>query len=333
MNIEASFLAPIRAAPSDVALRLVYADWLEERNDPRGELVRVEEEMSQLAVFSDQYWRLKPRRNELRTQARPDWLEAMHYGTDCQPIFRHGVPDGWKERWRLVREFIDQWHRLPLPDVGGRTDQICEIEVRLGRTLPPSVREWVAFAHDVRRSANYHDVLRDVYQMQELDGFSAISLLLECEGGYIWAVRHGDLAIPDPPVYGFHWDFENEDESTFVPDQANPIAPTVSAFAFGYVLATDGKGGGFGTDIAEARSLIRNLETTFTVRCRFGQKEIFEGENILVQLQPTDRPSGTRISVKVAKPLPREAIPPFLWDCTHNGGWFQGMFDPGRRHE
>jgi uncharacterized protein (TIGR02996 family) len=31
MNAEADFLAAIRAKPHDDALRLVYADWLEER--------------------------------------------------------------------------------------------------------------------------------------------------------------------------------------------------------------------------------------------------------------------------------------------------------------
>src|SRR5271170_4452357 len=42
MNPDADFLAAIRASPYDDALRLVYADWLEERGDPRGEFLRLE---------------------------------------------------------------------------------------------------------------------------------------------------------------------------------------------------------------------------------------------------------------------------------------------------
>jgi uncharacterized protein (TIGR02996 family) len=42
MHTDADFLTAIRANPEDDALRLVYADWLEERGDPRGELLRLE---------------------------------------------------------------------------------------------------------------------------------------------------------------------------------------------------------------------------------------------------------------------------------------------------
>ncbi len=38
---DASFVAALTAAPEDDATRLVYADWLEERDDPRGAWLRV----------------------------------------------------------------------------------------------------------------------------------------------------------------------------------------------------------------------------------------------------------------------------------------------------
>jgi uncharacterized protein (TIGR02996 family) len=41
MAEEAAFLAAIRAAPEDETALLVYADWLEERDDPRAEYVRL----------------------------------------------------------------------------------------------------------------------------------------------------------------------------------------------------------------------------------------------------------------------------------------------------
>jgi uncharacterized protein (TIGR02996 family) len=83
MRDDAAFLSSIRAAPHDGTTRLVYADWLEERGDPRGELVRVEEEMRKLPVFSDEFWQLKRRRNELRASAATDWLGALGYGTSA----------------------------------------------------------------------------------------------------------------------------------------------------------------------------------------------------------------------------------------------------------
>ncbi len=86
-------------------------------------------------MFSDRYWQLKPRRNELRERAPEEWLEAMRYGTECLPLFAHGIPEGWKERWHLIREFTERWHKLPLGDVGGRAEEIRLAETRLGRSV------------------------------------------------------------------------------------------------------------------------------------------------------------------------------------------------------
>jgi uncharacterized protein (TIGR02996 family) len=41
MNEEAAFMQAMEKSPHDVGLRLVFADWLEERGDPRGELLRL----------------------------------------------------------------------------------------------------------------------------------------------------------------------------------------------------------------------------------------------------------------------------------------------------
>src|SRR5262245_4165981 len=185
MNAEAPFLEAIRAAPSDVASRLVYADWLEERGDPRGELIRVEEEMRTVPVFSDRFWQLKPRRNQLRAASPSDWLESMRYGTDCEALFRD-VPKCWKEWWRLVRAVTDVWYGVSFRDVGGSETAVLATQSLLGRDLPPSVRAWVAFAHDVRPSSDQQIVLRDIYQMKQLQCHAAISLLLQGEGDYHW---------------------------------------------------------------------------------------------------------------------------------------------------
>lgn len=327
MSAEDAFLAAIQDAPHDRATRLIYADWLEERGDARGELIRIEEEMRSLPVFTDRYWQLKTRRNQRRQQAAADWLQKLRYGTDCEPVFGHGIPEGWKERWRLIREFTEHWHGRPMSDVGGHAEEIAAVEARLGRTLPPSIREWLAFAHDVRTSPHYLDVLRDTCTMKQVEGYSALSLLLQCEGDYHWAVRHEDLTLPDPPIYGFHWDFENENEEVFVPDENNPIYATVTAFALNYVMDyTHAQGGGFGTSIRDPTQLRRDLQSAFPVHCHFDHQEIFEADNILIRLFASAEFMEARFSVEVAKPMPREAIPAFLWDHTRNGGSFHGMF-------
>ena len=64
-------LDAIRRTPADRTLRLAYADWLEERDDPRYELVRVCEAMRDVPVYSDRYWALKARRND-KSQSNVD---------------------------------------------------------------------------------------------------------------------------------------------------------------------------------------------------------------------------------------------------------------------
>ncbi len=339
LHTNDDFLNAIAAEPHERTLRLVYADWLDEHDDPRGALVRIEEEMRQTPVFADCFWELKPRRNALRTQVGAEWCARMRYGTECEPVFTHGIPDGWRERWRLIREFTERWHRVPMPDIGGRRAEIAEAEARLGRTLPPSVREWVAFAHDLNPpNSPWLSVLRDPYQMTAVPGHAALSLLLQAEGDYHWAVRHEDLASSDPPVYGYHWDHENRDESTFVPDERNPTATALTDFVLGYAMGyVHAEGGGFNVDV-DVHGLVqlrRELEGAFPPPPFFGTQEIRELDNVMVITAPPwwDK-TGVHLRVEVATLLPGRHIPSFLASYARGGGSFHGMFTPANlRHD
>ena len=340
LHTNDDFLSAIRANPHERTLRLVYADWLDEHDAPdRAELVRVEEEMRQVPVFADRFWELKPRRNALRASAGAEWCERMRYGTECEPVFRHGIPDGWRERWRLIREFTERWHRVPTPDIGGRQKEIAEAEVRLGRALPASVREWIAFAHDLNPpDAEWLCVLRDPYQMEEVPGHAALSLLLQAEGDYHWAVQHKDLSSLDPPVYGYHWDHENRDESTFVLDKRNPAATALTDFVLGYAMGyAHGEGGGFNVDVDVhgLSQLRRELETAFPPPTRFGTQEIHELDNVMVITAPPwwDK-TGVHVRVEVAALRPGQQVPAFLANYARGGGSFHGMFTPANhRHD
>ena len=319
---ETGFLSALAADPQDRTVRLVYADWLDERGDSRGELIRIEEEMRRIAVFSDRFWLLKARRNELRSQAPSDWLRTMGYdGSECPPTFAHGVPDGWKERWRLIREFTERWSRIPLGDIGGRADEIRETEDRLGRTLPPSFREWVAFAHDARPKPRGYFVLIQRYRVQNLEDHPATSLMLENEEEYQWAIRHEDFALPDPPVYGFQLVFHGgsifrpaSERPRYALDKSTPIAPDLTTFVLGSVIDdVTGYGGSRKlTRVDDPAGLTRDLEAWFPVQCRFGTMELFEADNVRVCLSPADGRTGKRMIVTLAKSSARETIPPHL---------------------
>jgi uncharacterized protein (TIGR02996 family) len=45
MLAESAFIEALRETPDDFSLRLVYADWLDEAGDSRGELIRLQCEL------------------------------------------------------------------------------------------------------------------------------------------------------------------------------------------------------------------------------------------------------------------------------------------------
>jgi uncharacterized protein (TIGR02996 family) len=51
MNEDETFVQAIAANPNDDTLRLVYADWLEERGDPRGAYLRLDCFLDALPAF------------------------------------------------------------------------------------------------------------------------------------------------------------------------------------------------------------------------------------------------------------------------------------------
>lgn len=72
---EEAFLESIRANPRDDTTRLVYADWLEERGDPRAAYLRVLCEW--LARQTDGDQQLMERERELRASADRRWLARV----------------------------------------------------------------------------------------------------------------------------------------------------------------------------------------------------------------------------------------------------------------
>ncbi len=50
MKEEQGFLDALRENPDDNATRLIYADWLEERGDIRGEYLRLEHQLVQTSL-------------------------------------------------------------------------------------------------------------------------------------------------------------------------------------------------------------------------------------------------------------------------------------------
>jgi len=98
MTDEATFLQAILADPEDSTLRLAYADWLEERGDPRAEFLRVEAGLKERPLSRRRRTRLRLRLDELRLQLDRDWLILVDRTKieNCSFRFQYQCPQCWE---------------------------------------------------------------------------------------------------------------------------------------------------------------------------------------------------------------------------------------------
>ena len=74
MTVEEAFLEQCLDRPDDLALRLVYADWLEEQGDPRAEFLRLTVTLAEPSVANEKRPALAARGYVLRQTLSWGWL-------------------------------------------------------------------------------------------------------------------------------------------------------------------------------------------------------------------------------------------------------------------
>jgi uncharacterized protein (TIGR02996 family) len=79
MGDDDGFLRAIGAAPADKVIRLVYADWLEERGDERGEYLHISAKLMEAAGKRKSPNELQARYKELRLRIDCSWIQATDW--------------------------------------------------------------------------------------------------------------------------------------------------------------------------------------------------------------------------------------------------------------
>jgi len=135
MPLEQAFLAAIQSNPDDDAPRLIYADWLEERGDPRAAFLRAECLLAGLSPQNEQYAELKARLRALGSRVDVDWVaQVSRAPVWLEPECLRFVSEGWIQ-------MAIHWHDERLVHFpGGGPDQ--------GGPLPersPTAGEWTSF--------------------------------------------------------------------------------------------------------------------------------------------------------------------------------------------
>jgi uncharacterized protein (TIGR02996 family) len=89
---EEAFIQAIREDPDDDGPRLIFADWLEEHGDPRGEFIRVQCELARLPQNDPKKDELWKRERRLLQMHEREWLRELR---------------GMLKGWRFQRGFVD----------------------------------------------------------------------------------------------------------------------------------------------------------------------------------------------------------------------------------
>jgi uncharacterized protein (TIGR02996 family) len=74
---DQEFIDAVLAKPQDDTIRLVYADWLDERGDVRGEFLRLSLERVRHTFGSRKYAEVSERLEVIRPQINPRWVDAI----------------------------------------------------------------------------------------------------------------------------------------------------------------------------------------------------------------------------------------------------------------
>lgn len=98
MTEEQAFVQAIAGNPADHVPRLIFADWLEERGDPRAEFVRVQCALADVDSTDPRWPELSRRQRELLRLHGPAWTAPLR---------------GWVDEWEFQRGLIDRVTMTP----------------------------------------------------------------------------------------------------------------------------------------------------------------------------------------------------------------------------
>jgi uncharacterized protein (TIGR02996 family) len=132
MSSDEGFLRAIQDDPGDDSVRLIYADWLDERGDPRGEFIRVQCRLAHLSPDDEARPGLLERERELLEKHAEKWLEPLRvreYGAGWQ--FRRGFVSSGEVDWCLfdskLFELAPALEEVAFRDVGGKLSWLVEL--------------------------------------------------------------------------------------------------------------------------------------------------------------------------------------------------------------
>ena len=125
MTDELSFVEEIRRSPHDLTPRLIYADYLEDCGNPRGELIRVQCQLDELQAGAPGRADLFKQERDLLERYGNDWLAPLR-AMGVQGVSIHSFQRGLLEHVRMdVADFVKHGH-----DLCQTAPALCRLQLR-----------------------------------------------------------------------------------------------------------------------------------------------------------------------------------------------------------
>jgi hypothetical protein len=239
---------------------------------------------------------------------------------------RDGDQD-WHTNWRVIDAFVRDWLAADYTRQPA-TERIRDFERSVAVTLPPSAREWCSFALASEQIASRFS-FRDCLVIEHLKDHDAISLLLQGEADFYWAIETRFLDNDDPPVTGYYLDYDDPDERFA---KHGPWAPTVSSFAFDYLLTYLQIPGGWFNTRRSSNNFNRNsLIADFGQPTSFGHLELFIADGVLAVLGTyPDNWHHDVVKVLVQRETPLDKLPTSVQQLLPDAHVLQGPLGADR---
>ena len=150
MNEDEAFVRAILAAPDDITARLVYADWLDDRADPRADYVRLGVRAAALPLGDANRLSIRDRMRELQARLPSWWLAVLGF----RATRRRPDPENIDEAARLLErpaKYTDPdgyEMRIDAAVFSGLTGAVASLEAR---------SKYVGAFHDIRYDLRLRD--------------------------------------------------------------------------------------------------------------------------------------------------------------------------------
>jgi hypothetical protein len=255
---------------------------------------------------------------------------------DYYPVFTN-VSKDVSERWERIRKFLETWHTLEIPRLD-YANELENIEADLGVQLPTSFKNYITLSKQLlSMNTSYPNgyetnafsrVFRDYFEIKLLEEHRAISMLLQAEGDFYWAVKKTDLHVEDPAVHGYLLDYDSLTSNKF--DHFGHLYSSLTSFVlvhlFTYLQKVDGSG--FGALIEHKQAALALLEDCFASHATVDGVDIFESKNMLAFLHedPFEELERYTLGVHLRKAVDKATLHKNVWELSTKAGWVYGAF-------